>query len=482
MEGALERVAQSAKEFYLSVGKCRPDELILSLIHHFGSFEEMNEALGKGRFMASLVTHLCQTKAAKFLFLFEDQQLELLRQANKGLLSLKGFYELAALKVKEVKIDALRESNRLETRSDSVDEFVRRIPRNKEELMYGLEIYRSAFRLPPSRHPATLEMATLLYGTRELAVFETNVLKIFIQERWEQARVYYVVNAGLLLISLGILFVHSSWIREGFEAVALLVVLALIQVWMLFVEVVEMLHKRGSYFGEFWNWFDLSRIFLTFIYLGIGLSEKYSEEVKSDLLTLLNLFQALRTFHVFFLFKGTRVLLRIVIEIINDMSAFFVFVAMSTLLLALLFTSATLESELESLTFSRRLLEIFLLDFGYFDVRGYTALLQFLFVVAVVSVNLVMMNMLISIMGDTYDRVKEDQTRRDLQELLGLVEKHEILAKFFTRCKPGGASAPSSRFIFFSQEKANQSLEAIDHWEGRVKGIKNQIKKIQTRN
>lgn len=37
--------------------------------------------------------------------------------------------------------------------------------------MYGLEIYRSAFKLPPSRHPATLEMATLLYDTRDLEVF-----------------------------------------------------------------------------------------------------------------------------------------------------------------------------------------------------------------------------------------------------------------------------------------------------------------------
>lgn len=59
MEGVLERVAQAAKEFYLSVGKCKTDELILTLLHHFESFEEMNEALGKGRFMASLVTHIC---------------------------------------------------------------------------------------------------------------------------------------------------------------------------------------------------------------------------------------------------------------------------------------------------------------------------------------------------------------------------------------------------------------------------------------
>ena len=80
-------------------------------------------------------------------------------------------------------------------------------------------------------------------------------------------------------------------------------------------------------------------------------------------------------------------------------------------------------------------MEVFLIDFGFFDPLAYTALFEFLFVVAVVTVNLVMMNMLISIIGDTYDRVKEDQSRRDLQELLGLVEKHEILTKFFTRCR-----------------------------------------------
>lgn len=59
--------------------------------------------------------------------------------------------------------------------------------------------------------------------------------------------------------------------REYHEALGLLTVLVIIQVWMLFVEIVEMLHKRASYFREFWNWFDLSRIVLTFIYFGIGL-------------------------------------------------------------------------------------------------------------------------------------------------------------------------------------------------------------------
>lgn len=54
---------------------------------------------------------------------------------------------------------------------------------------------------------------------------------------------------------------------------------------------------------------------------------------------------------------------------------------------------------------------------------------------AVVTVRLMMLNMLISIMGDTQDRVKESQARRDMQELVGLVEQFEVLAKVLCRCK-----------------------------------------------
>ena len=36
--------------------------------------------------------------------------------------------------------------------------------------------------------------------------------------------------------------------------------------------------------------------------------------------------------------------------------------------------------------------------------------------------------MLIAIMGDTFDRVKEEQGRRDFQELASLVYRYEIIA------------------------------------------------------
>lgn len=68
-----------------------------------------------------------------------------------------------------------------------------------------------------------------------------------------------------------------------------------------------------------------------------------------------------------FLLKSTRVLLRIVLETIKDMQAFFLFVMASTFALALLFTAATPKTQLHDRMFTDLLMEAFLIDFGDFS-------------------------------------------------------------------------------------------------------------------
>ena len=155
--------------------------------------------------------------------------------------------------------------NELELASESMEDFVERIPRNKDNLTYGLEIYRSAFRVPPSNDRATHEMSTLLYETKELEAFEAPLIQIFIRERWKGARCYFYFNALLFMISLGLLFWHSAFYRDWL----ILVPLGVIQIWMLLVEVLEMMDKKCGYFADFWHFFDLSRILLTFVYCAL---------------------------------------------------------------------------------------------------------------------------------------------------------------------------------------------------------------------
>ncbi len=59
-------------------------------------------------------------------------------------------------------------------------------------------------------------------------------------------------------------------------------------------------------------------------------------------------------------------------------------------------------------------MEAYLLSYGDFaSTDEYSRLEVFIFIAGTLFLPLIMLNMLIAVMGDTYDRVKEDLQRRD---------------------------------------------------------------------
>lgn len=141
------------------------------------------------------------------------------------------------------------------------------------------------------------------------------------------------------------------------------------------------------------------------------------------------------------------------IEIVKDMVPFLLFVLATTLVIALLFLASSIEDDSSSTsgtTYSSALMSAFELDFGEFPEGELTPLQQFLLVVGALAVPLVLLNMLIAIMSDTFDRVREDQARRDLQEQVELVYRYEIIAHSLCRCRRKKAVW---KYIFFSKEK-----------------------------
>ena len=83
-----------------------------------------------------------------------------------------------------------------------------------------------------------------------------------------------------------------------------------------------------------------------------------------------------------------------------------VFVLATTLAVSLLFTSATPDESLTDLTYTDYLMHVYRLDFGDFQSDNYSGLDFAIFILAILIVPLVFLNMLIAIMGDTFDRVK----------------------------------------------------------------------------
>ena len=183
----------------------------------------------------------------------------------------------------------------------------------------------------------TLQLAQQLSETQDLAIFETKPIQIFVEKRWNHSRWFFILEGLFLVVGLLNIFLHSSFFRTPRSLAPLL----LIQVWNCSIEVVEFRKKRSAYFYDLWNWFDVLRFFFSFLYFAVAVADSPSNPAKPLFLTLLTLFQSVKVFSVFSLFKSTRVLLRIVIEIVKDMISFFLFIFATTLIVTLLFTSAT---------------------------------------------------------------------------------------------------------------------------------------------
>ena len=165
------------------------------------------------------------------------------------------------------------------------------------------------------------------------------------------------------------------------------------------------------------------------------------------------------------------------LEIIRDMQAFILFVIGSTFTLALLFTAATPVSQVRNRLFPDLLMESFLIDFGDFSSDEYSPLAQIIFILGVVFVPLILMNMLIAIMGDTYDRVMEDLSRRDLQELASLVYTYLLIRPFLCCCCCCCCKKKETWKYLWSTSETDESEEEMG-WEGRVRGIKRHIDRI----
>ena len=122
------------------------------------------------------------------------------------------------------------------------------------------------------------------------------------------------------------------------------------------------------------------------------------------------------------MFDGTRSMVRLLTEVVNDMQVFFIILTYSTLAFAFIFYIKD-----GALTFLEYLTVSYRLDLADFNTDGFTAFDWVIFFFSTTIGPLVMMNLLISIMGNTFGRVKETNDIANFLELTGMIIEIEKL-------------------------------------------------------
>lgn len=93
-----------------------------------------------------------------------------------------------------------------------------------------------------------------------------------------------------------------------------------------------------------------------------------------------------------------------------------------TFLFSMTFISSTSNTDIDVFA---EFFTMYRLNIGDFDTSGYSYLEMVIFVVVSWITNIILLNLIISLMGDTYDRVQTNRTASDQEELLDAIIEYE---------------------------------------------------------
>ena len=217
-------------------------------------------------------------------------------------------------------------------------------------------------------------------------------------------------------------------------------------------EGMQIVSQSLDYFKDILNLIDVSRVLITGLWILL-------ESLNIDIIeliwiaTLLNLTRGLTGFK---LFDGTRYYVSLITRSFNDIKYFIIMFIYSNLAFGLLFIIA----RKEPVDFTTLWINSYGLNFGNYDAaEGANFRLEYtVFMTATVINVVVMLNMIISILGDTYDNFQMEMSIIDFNEKADLsLEVQKIVSKV--------SEDPQPKYFKICCQPIDEDDET---WEGKV--------------
>ena len=184
-----------------------------------------------------------------------------------------------------------------------------------------------------------------------------------------------------------------------------------------------------EYISEFWNWIDITRALLFNVYCVFVWFGQEGDNVNTIFVFTL-LFSWFRGITYFKIFERTRYLIKLIMEASVDIVAFFILLFYTTVAFALVMQSLDLDKNIppeDELNLFQFFLNSYKQNLGDLPDDPVSFLTWILFFIITIINPVIMLNLLISIMGDTYGRVKEGKVIADSRELSEMILEVETL-------------------------------------------------------
>jgi WD40 repeat protein len=334
------------------------------------------------------------------------------------------------------------------------------LSKKKEFIEFRMSLCRFHVRIGTAESLKLLNSITDCYNSE---LFKSQMLKALLLYKWRQTFKLLIVETFIYSVSMALL-VYYILSKPRNEHYFSLLFLILISTFNLLQNLTKGYESFTKFFKSPWNVLDLGRILLTYYY---SIKQLGYKDPGFDGLELLTLLYCVKAIGYFRIFNKYRYLLRVILEIIKDMIPFFLILFTSTIAFAIL-----LRVSQKDLSFFSAFVELYMLDQTNFVIALDSFENIFVFFMASLLNPIIMLNLLIAIMGDTYDRIQEDMVVADYREMTELILEAEYFV-FWRKFTPGATS-----FITRCDYLRNLNLEK-NQWMGKIRAVKKSIQTLE---
>jgi len=308
----------------------------------------------------------------------------------------------------------------------------------------------------------SLELVEALQACEDKTVLNTPYISTIIEEKWAY---FYPFTLTLTLLYAAMLTSLVLLLFNMWDTTLLSSAFIAINAFFVVYEMAQMLVDKWAYWMDPWNYVDIFRVFLSLFWgtlLLLGKEQSFLLEYRRDIRLILALLCLLRGFTYFRSFRTTRLFVYMTMAVIKEMYSFLFIMAYSVFAFGVC-TSVLLEHT----TLGESWTSAFSLVLGDFDSSTFGFLEWVVFSCAAIINVVIMLNLLVSILGDAYEMTQMSVRENDLYMMLELVNEYESLM-FWRR----SAGTP---VIMFTCDRAIEADSAAD-WAGQVSKITEKVR------
>ncbi|OMJ65966.1 hypothetical protein SteCoe_37360 [Stentor coeruleus] len=290
-------------------------------------------------------------------------------------------------------------------------------------------------------------------------IFRTELVQYYILYGWLELKWWVYFYTFLTWVDI-ILLVLILYLNSLEVICAFIVVNILLFIW----EIMQMIQEKGEYFDDLWNLTDLFRFLTTCIW--IVYSFLYDQNV--FLLYSAVFLHIIRGLSGFRAFDATRYYIKLILESLKEIRFFFIIYIYSTLAFGFLSTTSTLSF----INSSDVWIHPFALTVGETDGMIDTKLsLRYLtFALAIIINIILMLNMIISILGDSFDEFQIKSEIFNFKEIADfLLEINNIKSLF--------CSTSSFNYIHVC---CDPNIDKSETWNGKIIHLKYHIDNLKS--